>query len=109
MEHRITSFAEFWPFYLGEHRHPLNRILHFVGSSLGLVCWFGFLYTLNVWLIPLGLVLGYGGAWVGHFFIEKNKPASFSYPLWSFMADWRMWFCMLTGRIHSELKRASVL
>lgn len=109
MEHRLTSFAEFWPFYLGEHRHPLNRTLHFVGSSLGLVCWIGFLSTFNYWLIPLGLLLGYGCAWIGHFFIEKNKPASFTYPLWSFLADWRMWFCMLTGRINAELQRARVL
>lgn len=109
MNTRITSFAEFWPFYLGEHRHPANRLLHFLGSSLGLVCFLFGLLTLNVWWVPLGLVCGYGCAWVGHFFIEKNKPASFSYPLWSFLADWRMWFCMLTGRINSELKRASVL
>ena len=108
MEHRITSFAAFWPFYLGEHRNSVNRQLHFLGTSLGLVCWLSFLYTLNFWLIPLGFVLGYGCAWVGHFFIEHNKPASFKYPLWSLLADWRMWFCMLTGKINSELKRASV-
>lgn len=108
MEERIPNFAAFWPFYLGEHRHPTNRLLHFIGSSLGLGCWLAFLYTVNWWLIPLGLVMGYGCAWVGHFFIEKNKPASFRYPLWSFLADWRMWFCILTGRISHELKRVSV-
>jgi hypothetical protein len=108
MKKRIMSFAEFWPFYLGEHHHPVNRLLHFIGSSLGLVCGCAFLYTLNVWLLPLGLLLGYGFAWVGHFFVERNKPASFNYPLWSFRADWKMWFCMLTGKINTELKRASV-
>ncbi len=108
-DRRLKSFAEFWPFYLGEHRNPANRTLHFIGSTLGLLCWFAFLYTFNYWLIPLGFLCGYGCAWVGHFWIEKNKPASFRYPLWSLLADWRMWFCMLTGRINSELKRASAL
>lgn len=105
---RIPDFATFWPFYLGEHKHPLNRALHFAGSSLGLICLLMFLLTGAILMIPLGLICGYGCAWVGHFFIEKNKPASFSYPLWSFMADWKMWFCILTGKIQHELKRASV-
>ena len=108
MENRISNFAEFWPFYLGEHLNPTNRLLHFIGSSLGLVCWITFLLTFHLWLIPLGFVLDYGFAWLGHFLIEKNKPASFRYPLWSFLADWRMWFCILTGKINHELKRASI-
>jgi hypothetical protein len=102
---RITSFAEFWPFYVGEHSHPTNRLLHFVGTSGALACWLAFLFTLNFWFLPLGLVVGYGCAWVGHFFIERNKPASFNYPLWSFAADWRMWWLMLTGRMNTEITR----
>jgi hypothetical protein len=102
---RITSFAEFWPFYVGEHSHPTNRLLHFVGTSGALLCWLAFLFTLNFWFLPLGLVVGYGCAWVGHFFVERNKPASFNYPLWSFAADWRMWWLMLTGRMNTEITR----
>jgi hypothetical protein len=56
--------------------------------------------------IPLGLLLGYGFAWVGHFFIERNKPASFHYPLWSFRGDWKMWALMLRGRMQAEVERA---
>ncbi len=105
-ESRLTSFEEFWPFYVREHSHPLNRRLHFIGSSLGLVCLCLCLYTGNLFFIPLGLLLGYGFAWVGHFFIERNKPASFNYPLWSFRADWKMWALMLTGRMNVEVERA---
>lgn len=103
----ITNFAEFWPFYVREHSSALNRRLHFVGSSCGLVCLVAGIYTQNWLFIPLGLVIGYGFAWVGHFFVEKNKPASFKYPLWSFRADWQMWALMLTGRMESEVERAN--
>ncbi len=105
---RISNFAAFWPFYLGEHKHPLNRALHFAGSSLALICLLTFLLTGAIVMVPVGLICGYGCAWVGHFYIEKNKPASFSYPLWSFMADWKMWFCILTGKIQQEMKRISL-
>lgn len=103
---RITSFTEFWPFYVREHAHPLNRQLHFIGSSCGLICLVAVLFTLNWLFIPLGLVIGYGFAWIGHFFIEKNKPASFNYPFWSLCADWKMWALMLVGRMHPEIERA---
>jgi hypothetical protein len=103
---RIANFEEFWPFYVREHANALNRQLHFIGSSCGLVCLFAGLYTLNWLFIPLGLVIGYGFAWVGHFFFEKNKPASFNYPLWSFRADWKMWALILTGRMQAEVERA---
>jgi hypothetical protein len=102
----ITSFGKFWLFYVHEHSHPLNRQLHFIGSSLGLVCLCTCFYTGNLLFIPLGLLLDYGFAWIGHFFIERNKPASFKYPLWSFRADWKMWALMLAGRMNSEVERA---
>ena len=99
------SFSEFWPYYLGEHRSPLNRGLHYVGTSTALVT----LATLVVhgrWWAPLvGLLIGYGFAWVGHFFIENNKPASFRYPLWSFLADIKMLRYKLTGRMAAEMTR----
>lgn len=102
----IHSFAEFWPFYVREHSVPACRALHFIGSTLGLVVLGAAIYTRTWWLALVALVVGYGFAWIGHFFIEKNKPASFSFPLWSFMADWKMWWMMLTGRMGAELERA---
>lgn len=103
---RLKSFEEFWPFYAREHSHPMNRTLHFIGSTFGLVCLMVLLATGVLWFFPLGLVLGYGFAWVGHFFIERNKPASFKYPFWSFRADWKMWALILTGRMDDEVRRA---
>ena len=103
---RINSFDEFWPFYVREHANPLNRQLHFIGSSGGLVCLFLGIAQANWLFIPLGLLCGYGCAWVGHFFIERNKPASFSYPLWSLRGDWKMWALMLRGKMQPEVERA---
>jgi hypothetical protein len=104
-DQRIQSFAEFWPFYVREHSLPACRALHFIGSTLalGLVA-AGIFY--NPWLLLAAVVAGYGFAWVGHFFIEKNKPASFKYPLWSFAADWKMWAMILAGRMGAEVEKA---
>ncbi len=102
----IKSFEEFWPYYVREHSTPGCRALHFIGSALGLVCLILAFVTGNLWLILLGIVVGYGLAWTGHFFIERNKPATFKHPLWSFLADWKMWGLMLTGRMRAEVERA---
>ncbi len=96
---RFTSFAEFYPFYLSEHSNRTCRRLHFVGSSLGLVCLGTALATGNAWWVLVGLLCGYAFAWVGHFGFEKNKPASFKRPLYSFMGDWVMYKDIWTGRI----------
>lgn len=93
------SFAEFYPFYLGEHNNRTCRRLHFVGSSLGLVCLAAALWTGQLSLILLGLLFGYAFAWIGHFGFEKNKPASFKRPLYSFMGDWAMYRDIWLGRI----------
>lgn len=99
MPRRYTRFADFYPFYLGEHRHPVCRALHFIGTSLGaaLLAW-GLLVG-PWWWVAVGLVQGYAWAWVGHFGFEKNRPASFRQPLYSFMGDWVMWAQLLTGRL----------
>ena len=96
---RITSFAEFYPFYLGEHSNPTCRRLHFVGSTgvLLLLAWT--LYSGNPWWLLAVPFMGYGFAWVGHFFFEKNKPATFKYPLYSFAGDWVMYRDILIDRI----------
>ena len=95
----LNSFAEFYPYYLGEHSNRTCRRLHFVGSSLGLVCLATMFVTGNpLWLLA-GLLCGYAFAWVGHFGFEKNKPASFKRPLYSFMGDWVMYKDIWTGKI----------
>lgn len=102
----FESFAAFYPFYLSQHRDPTCRRLHVVGSSLVLatiVIAFG---TQAWWVLGALPVIGYGFAWVGHFFFEKNKPATFGYPLYSLMADWKMWWQSLTGQISDELEAA---
>ena len=104
-DQRIQTFAEFWPFYVREHSVPACRTLHFVGSTLVLVI-VGLAIFVNPWFLAAAPLVGYGFAWVGHFAIEKNRPASFKYPLWSFIADWKMWFCMLIGRMGTEVAKA---
>ena len=98
-ETRYTTFAEFYPFYLREHRNPTCRRLHFFGILGVLFCLAKLLVTLNpAWFLG-GLVWGYGLAWIGHFVFAKNRPATFKYPLFSLMGDWRMFSQMLTGTI----------
>ncbi len=96
---QFASFAEFYPFYLGEHSNRICRRLHFVGSSLALAWLAAALLTGHWSFILLGLLCGYGFAWVGHFGFEKNKPASFKRPLYSFMGDWMMYKDIWTGKI----------
>lgn len=96
---KFTSFAEFFPFYLGEHRHRTCRVLHFIGTSIGLALLITAIVSARYWLMPIAIVQGYVWAWIGHFGFEKNKPASFKQPLYSFMGDWVMWWQLLTGKI----------
>ena len=96
---KFDRFADFFPFYLAEHSNRTCRRLHFVGTSLGLACFVTLLVTFNAWWLLAGLVCGYAFAWVGHFGFEKNRPATFKYPFYSFMGDWVMYWHMLTGKI----------
>jgi len=105
-EAKINSFEDFWPFYLREHQNPLNRALHVAGTSAGLVCAVTGLATLNPFLVAAAPVMGYGAAWIGHFVIEKNKPASFRYPGWSLRGDLRMLGLTVTGRLRPHLDAA---
>lgn len=96
---KYLSFAEFYPFYLHEHSHPTCRRLHFVGSALAPVFVALAIVRANpLWLLA-ALLSGYGFAWIGHFAFEKNRPASFKQPLYSFLGDWKMFGEMLTRRI----------
>ena len=99
MNRRYTTFREFYPYYLSEHDNGMCRLLHFVGSCTVLTILVTALVTGNWPLFMLLPVAGYGFAWTGHFFFEKNKPATFKYPLYSFVADWVMMKDIITGRI----------
>jgi hypothetical protein len=96
---RFASFAEFYPFYLSEHSHRTSRRLHFVGSCGVLLLVVVALVTADLrWLVG-ALACGYGFAWIGHFVFEKNRPATFKHPLYSFIGDWVMFKDILRGRI----------
>ena len=99
---RYQSFREFYPFYLSEHRNATCRKLHFAGSSLVIGIVLLAIVTANPWWLLATPLAGYGFAWVGHFAFEKNRPATFTYPLWSFMGDWVMYWQLLTGKIRFE-------
>lgn len=96
---RFDSFAAFYPFYLGEHRNRTCRRLHFVGSTLALLLVGAGLVSGRAELLLLALVQGYGFAWVGHFFFEHNRPATFRHPFYSYLGDWKMWWQTLSGKI----------
>ncbi|QZH75559.1 MAG: DUF962 domain-containing protein [Erythrobacter sp.] len=105
---RFTSFAEFWPFYLREHARPLTRALHYVGTTLVFAV-AAFAWATGQWLWLLAMPLaGYFFAWLAHFTVEKNRPATFTYPLWSLAADFRMYFLWAIGRLGPELERSGV-
>jgi len=95
----FKTFAEFYPFYLGEHRNRTCRRLHFVGSTLVLLCVAMLIVSGRPQYLLYALLCGYGFAWIGHFGFEKNKPASFKRPLYSLMGDWVMYRDLWTGRI----------
>ena len=94
---RYRSFSEFYPFYICEHSNQTCRRIHVVGSTLVLVALTVAVVTMNPWCLLAMPVIGYGFAWVGHFFFEKNRPATFKYPLWSLMGDWRLFYETGTG------------
>ena len=95
----FESFADFYPQYLAEHAHPACRRLHFMGTSLVLLCIVAALWTGNAWWLLAAPACGYGFAWIGHFFFEHNRPATFRHPLYSLAGDWVMYRDMLTGRV----------
>ena len=102
---RLRSFEEFWPFYVSEHHLEATRALHFTGTTLVLGA-VAAAALVSPWWLAAAPFLGYGPAWIAHFFVEKNRPATFTYPWWSLRGDFRMWWLMLTGRMRGEVDRA---
>ena len=101
----FKTLDEFWPFYISQHMKSSTRKLHFAGTTAGLLFLAGAVILRNAWLLPAGLAAAYGLAWVGHFFVEKNAPATFQYPLLSFRADFRMYSLMWRGQMEDEIVR----
>ncbi len=108
MSERIVSYAEFWPYYLREHASPLTRRAHAVGTLAGVGVLVLGVLSGSLWLVLLALVIGYGFAWGSHMLVERNRPATFKYPLWSLWSDLRMAWLMLTGGLEAELRKAGV-
>jgi len=98
-ESSFHSFRDFYPFYLSEHANRTSRRLHFTGTSCALVLLLAGSLSGRWWLIAAALLQGYGFAWVGHFFFEHNKPATFKHPWLSLMGDWRLWWEILTRKM----------
>ena len=107
-EQQFANYQEFFRFYLQQHSNPGNRLLHAIGTTLGLLVLVGALATRHyIWAL-LWIPIGYGFAWTGHFLVEGNKPATFGHPLWSFLSDFRMLGLALTGRLAEQLARVRV-
>jgi hypothetical protein len=105
-EKKYKTFWSFYPYYLTEHSDNSNRLLHFIGTLFLLVALMAGVITGKWWFFAFVPVLGYGFAWVGHYFIEKNKPATFTYPLYSLASDFVMFWHTITGQIGKKMKEA---
>lgn len=101
----MKTFDDFWPFYVGEHRLPINRLLHCIGTLTAVLFVLSAAASANPWLLLGAPAIGYGMAWVGHFRLEHNRPATFSHPLWSLRGDFKMCGLMLMGRMDAEVVR----
>ncbi|MGK2912078.1 MAG: Mpo1-like protein [Sphingobium sp.] len=105
---RFRTFREFWPYYLQEHARPLTRALHYAGTSLVIALLVTAVVESHLWPLAILPLAGYGFAWFAHLRIEQNRPATFRHPLWSLVADFRMFFRFMTGRISDDLRLAGI-
>jgi len=109
METKITSFKEFYPFYLSQHANKTCRLLHVIGTTVVMALTLTSMLYLNPILLIFVPIAGYGFAWVGHFFFEKNKPATFKYPLWSLKSDFKMYFDILSNKLSLDVTKDKIL
>lgn len=107
-EKRYQSFAEFFPYYLSEHSDPVNRVLHYLGTGSAIALYVVALATWTLWPALVAPLAGYAPAWIGHFVVEKNRPATFTYPFWSLLGDFVMLFLFLTGQLSKRMPREAV-
>lgn len=105
MAQRCASYQDFWPFYLHQHAKAATRRIHFFGTGLVLVVLAAALAAQAWWLLIVAPVAGYAPAWYAHFFVEHNRPATFTHPFWSLISDFRMFFLWCAGRLDPELRR----
>ena len=99
----FQSFADFWPYYLQEHQRRETRLAHVLGTTLALLVLLLAALTFNFYLLLAAPLAGYGFAWLSHFLIEKNQPATWRYPLWSLLGDLQMWRLWVSGKLEAEL------
>jgi len=102
---KFETFEDFWPYYVMEHKEPATRWLHFAGTTAGFACVAGAILLKKRWLFLAAPIVGYGASWIGHFFVEKNRPATFKHPAYSFRGDMRMWHMMVRGKMQAEVDR----
>ena len=105
---RIETYPEFWHYYLREHAKPKTRAWHYLGTSLTLACLIAAAALRQPWFLLASVILGYAPAWIGHFACERNHPATFHYPMWSLVSDFRMFGAWLSGRLAGELAAAGI-
>jgi hypothetical protein len=101
----IRTYAEFWPYYLREHQKPGTKALHILGTAIALALLIVAIASGNWQVLLAAVVAGYFFAWVGHFFVERSRPATFTYPVWSLISDFRLFFTFLAGRLDAEYRR----
>src|SRR5438105_6318612 len=104
----IQSFDDFWPYYVRAHSRGRTRVLHAIGSIAAVVM-LGISFAISLWFLIAVPLIGYAFAWYAHFFVEKNKPATFGHPFYSLAADYRMLFLMMAGKMNEEVAKAHII